>query len=409
MIVKDEAHIIEKTLNNIIEHVPIDYWVICDTGSTDATVEIIKDFFAKKNIEGEIHSHTWKDFSHNRNLALAAAKDKAEFLFIFDADDEIHGDLSLENLELTIDMYKAKFGGGFSYIRGVLLNNHRSWKYVGVLHETVTMLDQCPMKTKKLEGVVIIGGHRGNRSKNSNRYKDDAMVLSKAFETEKEEWLKIRYAFYCAQSYKDAGMIEKATKWYKIRHSLGGWDQERYYAALMIGLLSKNIEDYPAMTWWLLETYRIDPRRWDGVYELINTFWNWGRKSEAFAFLRLVDLDNHATSEMEAKLFLNEEIHSFKMYWLSSFICGWMGDTDMGRKAQEAMFRSWRHIPGTYIGYVVQNTPHYLPDTEDGKRTYLECFDKFLHDCTSLTHSDRQGGFDLLGRLRGEERYVKRG
>ena len=150
MIVKDESHIIEKTLNNIIEHVPIDYWVICDTGSTDATVEIIKDFFAKKNIEGEIHSHTWKDFSHNRNLALAAAKDKADFLFIFDADDEIHGDLSLENLELTTDMYEVKFGGGFNYFRGVLLNNYRSWRYVGVLHETVTMLDQCPRKTSSV-------------------------------------------------------------------------------------------------------------------------------------------------------------------------------------------------------------------------------------------------------------------
>ena len=26
-------------------------------------------------------------------------------------------------------------------------------------------------------------------------------------------------------------MIENATKWYKIRHGLDGWDQERYYAA----------------------------------------------------------------------------------------------------------------------------------------------------------------------------------
>ena len=45
MIVKNEAAIIADTLDNILEHMPIDYWVIADTGSTDDTVAIITDFF----------------------------------------------------------------------------------------------------------------------------------------------------------------------------------------------------------------------------------------------------------------------------------------------------------------------------------------------------------------------------
>ena len=48
MIVKDEAHIIQKTLENILYYVDLDYWVICDTGSTDDTVNIIESFFKKK-------------------------------------------------------------------------------------------------------------------------------------------------------------------------------------------------------------------------------------------------------------------------------------------------------------------------------------------------------------------------
>ena len=50
MIVKNESHIIEKTLQNICENIPITYWVICDTGSTDNTKEIIQNFFNSKNI-----------------------------------------------------------------------------------------------------------------------------------------------------------------------------------------------------------------------------------------------------------------------------------------------------------------------------------------------------------------------
>ncbi len=48
MIVKNESHIIETTLVNILENVKIDYWVISDTGSTDNTVDIITSFFEKE-------------------------------------------------------------------------------------------------------------------------------------------------------------------------------------------------------------------------------------------------------------------------------------------------------------------------------------------------------------------------
>ena len=45
MIVKDESHIIEETLTNIMEQMELDYWVISDTGSTDNTKQIINEFF----------------------------------------------------------------------------------------------------------------------------------------------------------------------------------------------------------------------------------------------------------------------------------------------------------------------------------------------------------------------------
>lgn len=55
MIVKNESAIIRDTLENIIAHVPLDYYVISDTGSDDNTAEIIKQFFDEKGIQGEIH------------------------------------------------------------------------------------------------------------------------------------------------------------------------------------------------------------------------------------------------------------------------------------------------------------------------------------------------------------------
>jgi len=62
MIVKNEAHVITNTFNNILEKIKLDYWVISDTGSTDNTQNIIINYFKEKNIPGELVHHDWKDF-----------------------------------------------------------------------------------------------------------------------------------------------------------------------------------------------------------------------------------------------------------------------------------------------------------------------------------------------------------
>ena len=51
MIVKNESHIIERTLEMLCSKIYFSYWVICDTGSTDDTCNIIKTFFKKKILQ----------------------------------------------------------------------------------------------------------------------------------------------------------------------------------------------------------------------------------------------------------------------------------------------------------------------------------------------------------------------
>ena len=108
MIVKNEASIIENTLHNLCSYINFKYWVICDTGSNDDTPSIIINFFKKQNIVGELCYDTWKDFGHNRTLALEAAYNKTDYLLIFDADDSIIGKFKIP--KLICDKYNLFFG-----------------------------------------------------------------------------------------------------------------------------------------------------------------------------------------------------------------------------------------------------------------------------------------------------------
>ena len=123
MIVKNEAHIIQRTLEMLCSKIRFDYWVICDTGSTDATREIIQDFFAKVGIDGELHRDEWVNFAHNRTKALEYAFGKTDLLFVFDADDEICGTIAMPSA-VTHDEYHLKFGApnsGTTYTRTLLI------------------------------------------------------------------------------------------------------------------------------------------------------------------------------------------------------------------------------------------------------------------------------------------------
>ena len=60
MIVKDETHIIKECLESMLPY--IDRYDITDTGSTDGTPELIKEFMDTHGVPGEVYLSDWKGF-----------------------------------------------------------------------------------------------------------------------------------------------------------------------------------------------------------------------------------------------------------------------------------------------------------------------------------------------------------
>jgi len=292
MIVKDESHIIQKTLEHLCSKINFSYWVISDTGSTDNTCDIIKSFFASKNIPGELHCDEWKDFSHNRNLALNYAFEKSDYLFFFDADDEIHGNINIPT-NLEFDGFYFNFGCGvnnISYQRILMINNHQKWKYVGVLHEVIVPVNPNP-KLATFEGdYYIVSGRSGSRNKDPEKYLKDAIILEKAFSEAQQIGDNIcnRYAFYCANSYKDAGKPEEAIKWYKKVLELDTWIQEKYVSCLFIFNEYAKLNQKENGMFYLVESFKYDLERFECVFSLIQYYSIAGLTNVAYQYYGLI-------------------------------------------------------------------------------------------------------------------------
>jgi hypothetical protein len=278
MIVKNEAKNIVETLDNLSKYILFDYWVICDTGSTDTTKELITDWFKERDIKGELIDDEWKNFSHNRTRALQNAFGKTDYLLIWDADDRIRGEFKLpftfekSNTKPVplFDMYSLRMGKDYTWERPLILNNKKKFKYVGVTHEYLEG-DEPNISSAKIEGDYYIdAGTFGCRSQNPNKYYDDAITLEREFECEiiEEGKLAPRYAFYCAQSWRDTGKeeyIDNSITWYKKVLDLNGWLQEKFVACINLGnFYIKKSDVLMACKYWL-KSLEYDAERIEGV------------------------------------------------------------------------------------------------------------------------------------------------
>lgn len=231
MIVKNEAQVIRRCLASV--RPVISHWVIVDTGSTDGTQDIIRDYM--KDMPGELYERPWQDFAHNRSEALQLARPHGEYSLIIDADDALALADDFVLPTLAADSYVVDIHDGAThYQRTQLVRNALPWRYQGVLHEYLTcegagQVGHLP--------VVMLRNHDGARRKDSQTYRKDAEILERALATEQDAFLISRYRFYLAQSYRDCGELEKAEASYMQRADLGFWNEEIYISLLEAGRL----------------------------------------------------------------------------------------------------------------------------------------------------------------------------
>lgn len=291
MIVKDEAHVIERCLSSVLP--VIDHWCIVDTGSTDGTQQKIKDFFDRNGVEGVLHQSKWVDFCTNRTEALELARNTdTDYSLMIDADEILVFDNGFDPEEfkknLTADLYNVwAIFGQTKYHRPQLTANRKKFYYRGILHEYVDCHD--PIETRDFaKGFVNNPIQDGNRSKQADKYAKDAEVFEKALAAGNVDEKDFnRYHFYLAQSYRDSQQWEKALDAYLKRASLGGWNEEVFYSYYQAGRIMEILKkEFDEIVRIYFQAYQVAPWRAESLWAAARLCRNYCRWDQAYRFAK---------------------------------------------------------------------------------------------------------------------------
>jgi glycosyltransferase involved in cell wall biosynthesis len=268
MIVKNEEHVIERALRSAIPF--IDSYAICDTGSTDATKDIIQRVMDEAGKPGVIQEDAWVNFGHNRSLALAVARTQEPegWSWMLDADDSIEGQpLTNEfwsKVPATVNAFRVILKHGvITHNRVQLFSNKYEWRYDGAVHEWPACKEREEFGLLPAT-IWQIARCEGARSQDPLKYVRDGLALKAELLTKPND---PRTLFYMAQSFRDAGLINESIEAYKRRIQVDGWAQEKYMAYVNLIKLTPSIDEKLRYGWLALE---IDPTRLEAPYYVLH-------------------------------------------------------------------------------------------------------------------------------------------
>lgn len=339
MIVKNEAAVIRRCLDSV--RPVISHWVICDTGSTDGTQEIVRE--ALRDLPGELHEDPWVNFGHNRTLSLQRARNRADYTLVIDADMvlTIHPGF---HKDFVADAYLIGFEGVLDFHVIRLVSNHHDWRYIGAAHE---YLHSDTAKPGELLPTLTLT-HLADGGAGPAKHRHYAALLAEAV---KQEPANPRYVFYLAQSYRDAGDLWEAFKWYEKRAQMEGWDEETWHAKYQLARLTHAMGvEWDGVLPAYLEAYRFRPSRLEPLYHVARHYREAGQYWLGYVFSRQwVEI-----SYPDDLLFIERKIYEYELPTEYAICCFWVGKHEEAIRVNELLLQR-PNLPDNYRASAIRN------------------------------------------------------
>jgi tetratricopeptide (TPR) repeat protein len=387
MIVKNESKIILRLLESVLPI--IDCYCICDTGSTDDTIQIITNYFDNKNITGKIFKEQFVNFEYNRNYALQKCIGMSDYILLLDADMILSINETFDKSKLTYDYYYIFQGNENFYYQNIrIIRNNGLFKYVGVTHEylnkPVTSTNSFFTKNQLFINDIGDGGAK------TDKYERDIKLLKKGIIDQPNNY---RYYFYLANSYKDSEQNNDAIETYKKVLELNGWIQEKYISCLRLYELYDKLKTPELGIYYLIESYTYDNNRIECIYQLIKYYCIKNQNETAYVFYTLIQKyyeNYYINDQFNNKLFINGFDYSFYLPYYMIIVSERLKKYDIGLKMYDIIFtKKTTNIDFYWIENLIHNLFFFYTKTNDSSffnkwKEYLELIKNKFPDVENI-------------------------
>lgn len=228
-----------------------------------------------------------------RNELLAKAKvglDGGDYLLLLDPD-EIPSD-SFPGVELTAAVYDATYiGGGDSWNKPTLLRVDEPATFKRSVHEYL----DTPTRAILLEGYSV------EQPFSSSSHERQMWKVEQLLQEQDDS----RSVYYLAQTYDCLGMKGESFRYYLVRSTMGGYEEERWHAVYRAACLAESFDYSIAMT--LFERCIEErPGRPEGYYRLARLVDYFGQPQRAHQLIG----DGAAIPISNDNLFVNRWMES---------------------------------------------------------------------------------------------------
>ena len=283
LMMKNEEKILKRCLE-AVESV-VDAYCILDTGSTDSSREIARDFL--KTHKGCLTEDPFRDFGYSRTKSFENAHnylkdnnwDLSEtYGILLDADMVfVPGILKQQNLKDAGYSIVQK-NGTMEYYNCRLVRMNYPWKCVSVTHEYWDGV------TGKLPKSVCFIDDKNDGGCKSDKFQRDKRLLEHGLIDEPEN---VRYMFYLAQTYKCLDMFNEAVNMYQKRVDAGGWEEEVYYSLYMMGECCLRMKDVFNFERYMQMAYNHRKNRGESIYKLAEFYRMVGEHYKSYHYIQL--------------------------------------------------------------------------------------------------------------------------
>jgi len=386
--IKNEEKIIDRCIKGVLSI--CDAICVNDTGSTDSTIEKVKEIFSNIKVPSKLCQDEWKNFGHNRSLSFNNTRKFCEELS-WDVNTTygllLDGDMVLQvtnfNKEtLTENGYKMiQKNSAIEYYNTRLVKLGHNWKCVGVTHE---YWDGSETATITKDQIII--HDIGDGGCKSDKFERDIRLLTEGL---KDDPNNGRYAFYLGQSLKDVGRFKDSIKMYKRRIEIGGWQEEVWYSYYMIAknwLLLKNEEKFEC---WANKAYKFRRQRAEPIYELTKYFREVGQQIKAYHYYLIGRSIPYPKDDM---LFIENHIYDKYLFEYESTILHfylYLTERVEGMKKSINYLNNFNHNEDN----VYMNIDHYMYRMGDAGEIVnlpVENFGDYISTSTSLIKYNNQ-------------------